>query len=368
MTKHEELEIKLNRIRTLMETAKLDAVYLKRQDDFAWLSCGGQSYLGWGEMGNCGLLVTPDKTFAVTNMIEYPRMIDEEHLEEMGFKVLAAVWTETSFEKDTVNSLVPSGNIGTDYNAPFGKNIDGEIKKLRLSLTESEQDRLRQVGAMASLALEEASAILRPGDTEIEAVKRIAGHLYDSGMEFTSLMCAADERLLKYRHGIPTMYKMKERVQIGGNMRKWGLTVCMTRYVNFVPVTEEIRRQYRLNQEIDLTLMTSTKVGVPYQVPLDAARAVYEKNHLEEEFLKHHQGGPIGYANRDYRVDYSVKGNIVENQAFCWNPSITGTKSEDTILVHKDGFEFITRPYIFPTVDLEFNGKTYRRADILEKY
>ena len=49
MTKKEELTIKLDRIRSMMLTLGIDGVYLKRQDNFAWLTCGGQNYLGWGE-------------------------------------------------------------------------------------------------------------------------------------------------------------------------------------------------------------------------------------------------------------------------------------------------------------------------------
>ena len=367
MTKLEELAIKLARVRTLMAEKELDAVWIKRQDDFAWLSCGGQSYIGWGELGNCGLLVTDKEVYAITNNIEYPRMRDEEQLESLGFKLVYDCYLNNAFEGDTVRKLVPSGKIGTDYDVAYGKNIAGALKELRLSLTESEQERIRQVGKMAALALEEACVSIRPGETERQCVKRIADRLYDCGMEFTSLMAAADERILKYRHAIPTDLAVKERLQVGGNMRKWGLTVCMTRYINFVPVTEELRKQYRLNQLIDTTLMVNTVPGKKYLEPFENARTMYEANGVGDEFKLHHIGGPIGYANRDYRIDYSVNGIIQENQAFCWNPSITGTKSEDTILVHKDGFEFITRPYVFPTVDIEVGGKLFRRADILEK-
>ncbi|HPZ15111.1 MAG TPA: aminopeptidase P family N-terminal domain-containing protein [Sphaerochaeta sp.] len=368
MTRKEELAIKLNRVRTLMETLKLDGVYLKRQDDFSWLSCGGQNYLGWGEMGLCGLLVTADNTYAVTNAIERPRMIDEERLEEMGFAVHSAVWHELDFEARTLKQLVPSGRLGTDFNSPLGTNIEGEIKTLRLSLTEAEVGRIKEVGYWATLAMEEAAVSLRPGITEIEATKRIAMALYDQGMEFTSLMCAADERLYNYRHAIATENKIRERVQIGGNMRKWGLTVCLTRYVNFVPVTEELRRQYRLNQLIDCTLMEKTVVGRPYNEPLLAAKALYEEHGYADEFDKHHLGGPIGYANRDYRVDPTMLIPVVENQAFCWNPSITGTKSEDTILVTTNGFEFLTRAMLFPKNEVRVGDNTYIRPDILEKY
>lgn len=368
MTKKQELSIKLDRIRTMMLRLGIDGVYLKRQDDFSWLSCGGQNYLGWGEMGTCGLLVTQSETHSITNIIEKQRMIDEEGLEEMGFTLHAGIWYENGFERKTLLQLVPSGKIALDFASDLGPNIEGEIKKLRLSLTEAEVGRLKEVGYLASLALEESAASLRPGVSEIQAVKRIAMALYDHGMEFTSLMCAADERLYKYRHAIATDNVIRERVQIGGNMRKWGLTVCMTRYVNFVPVTDELLRQYRLNQEIDCTLMVNSVPGRPYSAPLKAAQALYEKHGLSDEFLLHHQGGPIGYANRDYRVDFDLPGTIVENQAFCWNPSITGTKSEDTILVRKDCFEFITRPILFPKNEVTVGGKTFIRPDILQKY
>jgi len=368
MTKKEELKIKLDRIRSMMLILGIDGVYLKRQDNFSWLSCGGQNYLGWGEMGNCGLLVTQIKTHSITNVIEKQRMLDEEKLEEMGFTLHAGIWYENDFEQKTLAKLVPSGRIALDFNSKIGANIEGEIKKLRLSLTESEVERLKEVGYLATLAIEEAAASLRPGDTELEAIKRITMALYDQGMEFTALMCAADERLYRYRHAIATDNVIRERVQIGGNMRKGGLTVCLSRYVNFVPVTEKLLRQYRLNQEIDCTLMVNSIPGRPYTAPLKAAQALYEKHGISEEFLLHHQGGPIGYANRDYRVDFDLTGTIVENQAFCWNPSITGTKSEDTILVKKDSFEFITRPILFPKNEVTVDGKTFIRPDILQKY
>ena len=41
----------------------------------------------------------------------------------------------------------------------------------------------------------------------------------------------------------------------------------------------------------------------------------------------------MGYLPRDYRVDFECQENILENQAFCWNPSIAGTKSEDGLFL-----------------------------------
>ena len=50
MTKQEELKFKLSKLRDIMSDRKLDGIYVKRQDDFAWLSCGGRNYVGVGDM------------------------------------------------------------------------------------------------------------------------------------------------------------------------------------------------------------------------------------------------------------------------------------------------------------------------------
>jgi hypothetical protein len=40
----------------------------------------------------------------------------------------------------------------------------------------------------------------------------------------------------------------------------------------------------------------------------------------------------MGYECRDFKATPTEQRGVVEHQAVGWNPSITGTKSEDTIL------------------------------------
>jgi Xaa-Pro aminopeptidase len=368
MTQNEELEIKLGRIRNVMREKKLDAIYLKRQDNFAWLSCGGKNYVGLGETGNCGLLVTADSRCGITNNIEAPRMIDEERLEKMGFTLHAGVWHDRDFESETIGKIAGKGAaLGFDHASPLGVNLASDIQRLRFSLTEAELDRYRETGRLVTLALEETAASIRAGESEFEIIGRLSENLSSRGLVLYSAMCAADDRITSYRHAIATERRVKERAQLGGNFGKYGLVACLTRYVNFAPVSAELRRQMRLNQEIDLVFMENSVPGRTYQSPFLAGKEAYAARGYAAEFDKHHQGGPIGYAPRDYRVDFSHNGLIQENQGFCWNPSITGTKSEDTIVAKTGGFEFITGPVIFPRAELNINGKAYTRADILEK-
>ncbi len=57
---------------------------------------------------------------------------------------------------------------------------------------------------------------------------------------------------------------------------------------------------------------------------------------------------------------------IQENQPFTWNPSITGTKSEDTIMATSQGPCMITYPVSYPVLEFRVEGTPFSRPDILE--
>ena len=366
MTCSEERSIKLARVRELIEKLGFDALYCKRQDDFAWLTCGGINYVGLGEMGNCGLLITRENTYAITNCIEAPRMRDEEHLEEMGFELHYGVWHDDAFEQNALRSLVPSGKICFDYGGASGPNVANDVKLLRFSLTEAEVARYQEGGFLTARAIEETLATARPGDSENDLIGRLVYRIRKRGMDVVSAMCAADERIYKYRHPVPHGDVIRERVQLGGNFRYRGLIICCTRLLNFVPVTQQLREQYLANVEIDCTLMANSIPGHTFVSALEAGRAAYAARGYAAEFDKHHQGGPIGYAGRDYRVGFNTPGVIAAHQAFCWDPSITGTKSEDTVIATSAGIIPVSRPILFPTLSLTVCGQKFVRPAIWE--
>jgi Xaa-Pro aminopeptidase len=113
--------------------------------------------------------------------------------------------------------------------------------------------------------------------------------------------------------------------------------------------------------------MAATRPGTAAKEVFRKAIDAYAEKGYPEEWKLHHQGGPIGYQPRDYRAHFATTDVVAPNQPFCWNPSITGTKSEDTILATAQGPEPITRPILFPTLTMEAGGIRFTRPAILEK-
>jgi len=363
----DEIKEKEKRVRNFLKSKSLKGLVLKRQANFSWMTCGGLNLVGIAtEMGATSLLITENSKFVISNNIEAPRMIEEEGLEKQGFVIKTFPWFEDQ-EVSIVKELLGEGPLGSDGLFPNAQMMAEDIARLRYSFTPDEQKRYRWLGKRVSIALEKTMMKTKRGEKESSVVGRLSKELWKDRIDPVTLMSAADDRISNFRHPIPTEKKIEKYLMVSVNARKWGLIVSLTRFVHFGKLPEELRKKYEANVFIDCTMMAHTRPGIPAKEVLQKGMDAYREKGYPEEWKLHHQGGSIGYTGRDYRVNFKTPDIIQENQAFTWNPSITGTKSEDTILATPKGPEMITHPILYPTLSLSVAGISFIRPDVLEK-
>ena len=366
MTTIDELAEKEGRIRRFLQQHGLRAVLLKRQANFSWMTCGGVNAVGIAtDLGGTSLLITEHGKFLLSNNIEAPRMIHEEGVEKLGFTVKTYSWYE-DLEATVLRTLVGKGLVACDVFVPDTRVMTEEIARLRYSLTLPEVERYRWLGNRASTAVEKVMTETRRGEKESEVVGRLCLELWKDRIDPVGLMVAADDRIRRFRHPIPTEQEVDRFLMVSVNARKGGLIVCLTRFVHFGKMPASLEKQYEANVFVDCTFMAHTRPGTPAREVLQRGLDAYREQGFSDEWKLHHQGGPIGYQPRDYRVHPGTPDIIQENQAFTWNPTITGTKSEDTILATANGPEMITGPGVFPTISMEVAGVGFVRPAILE--
>jgi Xaa-Pro aminopeptidase len=331
------------------------------------MTCGGLNLVGIAtDVGATALLITADSKYLLSNNIEAPRMIEEEGLDQQGFAVKSFPWYADR-ESALVRELTGVGPIGCDISYPDTLAMPEEIAQLRYSLTLEEQGRYRWLGERAALALEQTLMQVRPGEKECEVVGRLCAELWKDRIDPVVFMAAADDRIARFRHPIPTERGVKRLLMVSVNARKGGLIVCLTRFVHFEKVDQALQKQYEANVFVDCTFMAHTRPGTAAREVLQRGLDAYRDRGYPEEWKLHHQGGAIGYQPRDYRVTANTPDVVQEGQAFCWNSSITGTKSEDTILAMGREPEMITRPMLYPTLEVEVAGIRFTRPAILER-
>ena len=362
---NEEIEVKRNKVKKLLEEEKLDGIYLKKSSNFAWLTGGGHNLVGLAtEVGVAGLLITSNKDYLVCNEIEAPRMEKEEMLPEQGYEIKSFPWYDDQ-EAQIVFSMAGKA-IGSDCGLPGSSDISGKINPLRYSLTSWEVERYKELGKIAAVSMEETAETVRPGDTEGAIVGRLLERLWSRGADSVLPYCAVDERATIFRHPITKNNRVKKVAMICCNTRRKGLIVSMTRFVHFGKVPPALQKLYEDNVYIDISFMAATIPGRPAVEAFKAGLDAYVERGYPDEYKLHHQGGSIGYIGRDYRTNFNTKDIICENQGFAWNPSITSVKSEDTMLATSAGPVILTEPMIFPSMIVEKNGYKFRRAMWLE--
>lgn len=366
MHRIDEVNLKHQRLAGLMAAQGYSAVLLKKQPNFSWLTGGGRNLVGIAtETGVTSLLVTRDARYCIANRIEAARMMEEEGLGELGFKLLEHEWYEDSEAELVVKVAGGLGGVACDMGFAACKNADGDIKKLRYSLTDNEIERYMFLGEKLSAAVEKVAFGIRPGDRECEIAGRLGPELWKDMIELTAVMVAADERISRYRHPIVTERVVKRYVMISVNARYKGLITAVTRMLHFGRPDEKLAEQFRANNEIECRMIAATKPGAPMKAGFDAALAAYREFGCENEWQRHHQGGSMGYYARDVKVTARTTELVEPNQAFCWNPSITGTKTEDGFIATPAGPLMITRPVSYPRITTTIGGVELIRPAML---
>ena len=365
MTRLEEVEIKRKRVHDFMEEHGLDAVILENQNSFAWYTGGGDNHVGIAtERGAALLVIARDSEFVVTSNIEAQRIMTEE-VPGLGLEVVEVPWHEPGGVPEAVEGLI--GNAKTASDTGFGGSVKmtEELAELRFSLTDAEVERYREVGRDTEESVRNVCNRVRPGMTENAIAGMVAAELLSRGVTPVVLLVAADDRMEKFRHPINTNKRVSCCVMVVSCARRWGLIVSCTRIVYLGRLPGEIRRRHDAVLKVDAALNLSTVVGQEIGSVLRAGIEAYREVGFPEEWKMHHQGGPTGYASREFRAMAEEKRQVVRNQAFAWNPSIAGTKSEDTILVTDQGIEFLSLSSDWPMVEVEYRGKVVKREDIL---
>jgi Xaa-Pro aminopeptidase len=359
-----EFNQKQDRIQALLAKHELDALVLQRVSSFAWATCGAASYVNTATTnGEAALLITSSGRYLITNNIEATRLEQEEKLAAQGWEFRVVPWHEA---QDTVAELTRGLRLGADGPYPGATDLSGDLARLRANLTPEEGKRFRALGRLCAEAMDSAVRAVYPGQTEYQIAGLLAQEAESRGVQAIVNLIATDERIFAFRHPLPTDKKLERYAMLVLCGRRWGLVCSVTRFVHFGRLPDDLRRKAEAVAQIDATFIAATRPGQTLGQIFQRATAAYAEAGFPDEWHLHHQGGSAGYEPREYVATPRSTDVVSVGQVYAWNPSITGTKSEDSILVGEAGNEVLTAIKDWPTLPVTANGQTLARPAILE--
>jgi antitoxin VapB len=358
-----ELDAKNNLLVEWMQAQHLSGVLIRRNENVAWLTGGAVEVrvLTPCETGVASLLVTATgKRYYFTTENEAPRLHDEE-FGALDFEQVLFPW----YADDTVGAaaMIAGGPLGSDTPGPGLMPVN--LSPLRASLSETEIARYRWLGAEVSAATVEALHEVEPGLSEYDLEAITAAGLLRRGILPSVYLFAVDDRIMKYKHAAARGARLKQYGMLNLCARKWGLAISITRFIHFGALPAELAARFNSAAQVNAALLDASRVGATSAELFKVAQAAYTAQGFPGEEQLHHQGGPTGYGEREWVATPKGTETVVNNQAFAWNPSIRGGKTEDTVFIRDGKIEWLTATPELPIIEGIANGTIYPAAGVL---
>ena len=363
----EERQIKHHRVVDYLDAHGLDAVLLSRRCNFSWYTCGAHNYVNAAtDVGNSFLLVGRERAVVLTTNIEATRL-GEEELRPSEIEIAAYPYHDSGRRDAVFAKAIGSQRVAADAAVPWTKlpPLEPDFDRLRWTLTDAEIARYRALCRDVVRCVESAARAAAPGLTEHALAAALSGRVRDAGAIPWVLLVAGDERVERHRHPLPTGMPVRRYFMLVVCAERGGLIAACTRLAAFGGISEELARKHRAVATVDTALISATRPGATLGEIYAEGQQAYRAVGFGDEWQNHHQGGSCGYNPRELIATPGEKTRALARQAFAWNPSIAGTKSEDTILCMEAAPERLGGPTDWPAIAAEWQGRKLERPDIL---
>jgi antitoxin VapB len=337
---------KIAALRDVLDRRGFGAAALTARRNFAWLTDGGDAHVDRAS-GDAvaAIVVTRRDAFVLTTTIERDRLATEE-LDGTGLRVEEVPWPEGVEGGLRAGAAeMDRGRIARDGD------LEIDLRHLRSRLSPEEEERLIWLGARAARAVTDAFLAARRGDLETVVGERVTLELASDAVSTPVLLIASDERIPRYRHPIPKP-KPVENTLLLVLCAEWrGLWVALTRQGALAGrYDDESRHRFDASRAVENAMHEATVPGRTLGDILATGIAAYAAAGYPGEWRLHHQGGTIAYRGREVLATPGETERADPGMAFAWNPSITGAKVEDTLLLRGDGRRvFVTRDDSWPS-------------------
>lgn len=358
-----EIAEKERRLDAFLEERKLDGVLLTETRNVFWATGGmanNQIVLN-KDVGAASILYRKGGgRFLVCSQSEVDRLMDES-LGALGYRAAVYRWFDADAPARAL-AETGGGRIASDAPFPATVSLPEDFKRLRYRFTDEEIDRYRKIAFRATDAVSSVCRTIRPGMNEYEIEALTARELRKRGMLPTVLLIGADERIYKYRHALAGGAELKRYAMINVVAESRGMPVAVTRLVHFGEMPDELRDAYERLARVNAAFQHAAREGAKASDVFERCKTWYADAGFEGEWRNHHQGGAIGYDDREYILTPDCAETFGDRQPFAFNPTAAGAKYEETILIKEGGVERLTRVEDWEDVVVEIDGERYAQA------
>ena len=342
-----ELAERRRRLAAFLDDRGLDALWLARPNNVAWLTGGSTVVDRDSPVGVAAVGYSRDGEFrALTNTIEESRLRDEEL--PAAVSITAADWYADSLADQV--AAASTRPAAADFDVPRLESAD--LTTLRQPLASFDVDRYRTLGRETAATIESVCRELSADRTERAVAADLRAALEARGIAAPVVLVGGSRRAQQYRHYTPTTATLSDYALVSVTAARGGLYASTTRTIEF-DAPAWLDERFEAAARVEATALAATRraahEGSTAGDVFEAIQEAYEAVGYPEEWQRHHQGGAAGFAGREWIATPDGPETVAQPQAYAWNPTVQGAKSEGTVLVTGEEIEPLTTTDSWPT-------------------
>jgi len=317
-----EVHARLDVVRELLARRGAQRIVLRSRRNFAWLTIGGDGHVVLSTESAVAPIAIDARTARVLAPVNEADRLADEELAGLPLEIEQQPW-----ETAPAPEWVDDGRTLDD------DDVEQELSPVRATLGDLERQRMVWLGQRVTHVLDTVAADLEPGLSELAVSAEIGRGLGADGIRAPVLLVAADDRIARYRHPLPTSVAIRHRAMLVAVAERWGLHVALSRLRELERPSADLDRRRLATQEVLAAMLTASVPGGTLGSILEATQRAYADVGFPDEWRLHHQGGLLGYRPRERLATPGDPTVLAPGMAVAWEPSITGAKLESSHLL-----------------------------------
>ena len=348
-----DVESKHRLVTGFLREHRYDALLLLKPGNFAWFTSGADNTRGGGPETTAALFITDNARVVVTNSIDSVELF-EEHLTGLGFQLKQRAWHES--QQLLIEDLCRGRTVACDSLFPGTQNHSPILSGMRLPLTDLEIARMRELGRRVVHSVEATCRNCRPLKTEAELAGELAHRLIKRRVTPVRIQVAGDGRADRFRHWGYDNEPVHQFATISAVGRWHGLHVGCTRTFCFSEPPEPLRKSHHLAALMLATGVIFSQHEWELCDVWKRVKRIYEKFGVADEWQMNRQAEVIGYELTEQPLVPKSEFQLAEGMPMFWHPCVGSALTGETILVGKNGFEWLTPTEEWPRLTIEVKG------------
>lgn len=353
MRRYEDFSSKVTKVRSALRRSGFDAIEIKSQTNFSFIT-RGRGFIGLASvLACCSLLITEKDVFLISENIEAERLYNEQLGNNPAVTVMAFPWDEPYKRAEILNQLTEGLRVAAEAD------LESELFKIRTVMSAYDLEDYRKLCHDTAVIVERICMNLKPGISEYELAGELAKQLWSANIEPITVLIAFDERALQYRHPVMTEKTLENYALVAVCGRQNGLIASVTRDV-LIHADDRMIEKHEKCAQVYAAFLAALSPGSDVSNIYEMGINAYESVGYPLEFKEHHQGGLTGFVPRELRANIGIHHEVRAGEVYAFNPSLQGSKCEDTYLVTEDGIECMTHTGNYHYVEIVRDDVTYK--------